>query len=353
MQLYLAGVPYDCEGFKCAVWKSGAQNLLFSYAHEPKHKNAWTFSTQCDQDMILYLAGSLSPTQLEKLALKAGAKDFLETFAHKDARECAKHLGSKFSDMRLFIDSGAFTAWAKGTTIDIDEYIKFCKEMLAVSKCKLTFAALDVIAGEKGQTEKLTAAQLERSCEQGWENYQYMKKQGVPCLMTFHQFERKYWLKRIIEDGGNDPYIGLSPRKVGVSTEEKRAWLKRVFRYIRSIAPDKEQPVVKTHGLGVSSPAFMEEFPFYSVDSTAWLQGGRSGAYRYFTGMRAPLIPPSEWKQNLNICIPAIDRYRGPGEADPEANVGIYFFAMRCMMRDVQLQEYITRRWAQRGVVWE
>jgi hypothetical protein len=38
----------------------------------------------------------------------------------------------------------------------------------------------------------------------------------------------------------------------------------------------------KIHGLGLTSEAVQMKFPFWSVDSTVWLNPGRFGCYRTF-----------------------------------------------------------------------
>ena len=44
--------------------------------------------------------------------------------------------------INLFLDSGAYSAWSKGVTIDIDEYISFIKKNI---KYITVYANLDVI----------------------------------------------------------------------------------------------------------------------------------------------------------------------------------------------------------------
>lgn len=312
--------------------------------------------------MILYLAGSLSPERLTKIGRMAGAYTFLETYAHRDAQECAKYISqlprTETEGWRMFVDSGAFTLWAKGGKVDLDAYISFCKELKAKAKCPIVFANLDVIPGKKGGEGVPTEAMLEKSCEEGWKNYLKMKAAGLEPLPTFHQFEDEKWLKRYMND---TDYIGLAPRKAGVrkaklkdqEADDSNEWfLAECFKFV-GFKPDSKTPARRLHGLGVASPRLMEMFPFYSVDSTAWLQGGRANAYRIFLGRQAELIQTSEWKNNHHTCVPAIDRYRLPGEANENCEYGSYFFAMRCMEVDVKLEKYITELWRLRGVVWE
>lgn len=313
--------------------------------------------------MILYLAGSLSPERLIAMGRKAQAFTFLETYAHRDAQECAKAIAvlPAQEKWRLFIDSGAFTSWAKGKPVDLTAYIAFCKELKAKAQCPVVFANLDVIPGSKADPNPPSAAVIDKACEEGWANYQRMKDEGIDTLPTFHQFEDFKWLEKYM---AATDYVAISPRKSGVrkrvlsmkdealADDSNREWIDQCFKVI-GFKPGTKTPRVKIHGLGIASMPLMEAFPFYSVDSTAWLQGGRASAYRVFDGRRGELIPPEEWKHRLPVCVPAIDRYRTQGEADPNAEYGSYFFAMRCMRADVMLEKYITELWRVRGVVWD
>jgi hypothetical protein len=369
MILYLAGFPYDCVGMRQTLWNANAGHLLFSFAHNGSENASikQLFADMGDKDkMILYLAGSLGADKLERLANRAHATNFLETFAHKDAQECARSLANE-SHMRLFVDSGAFTAWSKGTKIDIDEYIKFCHEIKAkadASGVPVTFACLDVIAGKKGG-DKPTQADVDAASEAGWANYEYMKSKGIQPLMVFHGREKKKWLTRMAEDSD---YVGLSPMKVNTTTDQKISWLSWCFRHLEAMSLSSGKPLTKTHGFGISSPTLLEKFPFYTADSTAWLQAGRTGAYRFWTGRRAQFLPPAfwplkfEWRGGEVGCtlssiqtptspLPAIHRYRPPKfEGDGQDNVGIYWFAMRAMKADTRLECYLSR--IERGVQW-
>jgi hypothetical protein len=289
--------------------------------------------------VILYLAGEQPPPERhERLVDKAGANNFLFSFAYKSSQQCAKYFCVQ-PHRRLFIDSGAYTAWTKGKKIKLGDYIAFCKQIMGTAKCPVVFAALDVIAGSKeGGTP--TAAELEKGCEQGWANYQTMKEEGIRCLMTFHQYERKHWLTRIADDSD---YFAVSPRK-DIPPDERFTWLKGAFRYIGVSK--------KIHGLGVSSVDWMEALPFFSVDSTAWLQGGKTASYRYFDGRRAIYLPPERWSDAVRDPKGSfVERYR-PGKPDPDANHGIYWFVVQAMIQDTAVEDHLTDHWQARGVVW-
>ena len=58
--------------------------------------------------------------------LKNDVKNILHSFAYKD--QFLKVMKENTVENKsLLIDSGAFTAWTKKTSINLDEYIDFCR----------------------------------------------------------------------------------------------------------------------------------------------------------------------------------------------------------------------------------
>jgi hypothetical protein len=310
--------------------------------------------------MLLYVAFSLTPDTLERMADRAGARTFLFTFANSGAKKCALHF-AKRPDMDLFIDSGAFTAWADGKPIVLREYIKFAKELQDSASCRLTFAALDQIAGTRKNSKNginPSLAEFEEACEVGWKNYLEMKAHGIKSVPTFHQGDDFKWLDIL---AGETDHIAVAPRKAGKSDEEKMAWLNQVFRRIR----DRGQlRTLRVHGLGVASPLFMQTFPFYSVDSTACQVGQRGCPYTYFDGNRIKPVAKSKWVDMAwkplpvydsmidSSCLEAFHRYRRQSEGSTDGQFGTYWFVEQAIKMEGHLQKYITAHWEYRGVTW-
>ena len=312
--------------------------------------------------MRLYLAGHWTPSIYEWAADQTGARDFLFSYAHKEAQKCAVHFAAR-PDMRVLIDSGAFTAWKSGKPIVFDDYIRFAKELRAKARCQLTFVALDVIPGiYKGRAAD--AAELERCCQQGFDNYLAMRANGIPCLPTFHRDDPWKWLDKIIDDvmATETNHMCLAPKVDGAPRRVKMKWLNKCYQHIHERGLLE---TLKIHGLGVASPVMMETYPFYSVDSTAWLQGAKRSAYRYWDGSEAPLVDPSEWESRAAESQPIYDsasdpsclqgtfRYRKRGEGSKDHEFGSYWFGKHAIKQDVQLQKYITAHWEYRGVTWD
>lgn len=171
------------------------------------------------------------------------------------------------SDFRFFLDSGAYSAWSRGTHIDIDEYIAFIKaniELIEVCAC------LDAIPGAPGRSA--TTEERNAAAELSWSNFLYMKQEGVDSLPVFHYGEDFKYLERMLDYGLD--YIGIGGL-VGIAGPMRRAWLDRLF--IR-ITDDAGLPIIKTHGFGMTSVPLIFRYPWYSVDSTTWIKITANGA---------------------------------------------------------------------------
>ena len=116
---------------------------------------------------------------------------------------------------------------------------------------------LDVIPGEMGKNP--TADQIHSSAEKGFENLEKLEGMGLKPIHIFHQFEDFKWLDILAK---RQPYIGISPSNA-CSVKERHNWLRHVFYHMK----DK---LVRTHGFGVTAKKLMEDFPWYSVDSSSW-----------------------------------------------------------------------------------
>ena len=239
--------------------------------------------------MKYYFSSSSGHFELLK---ELGAKNFLLSFA-VDAKHCKSLIGQK--DINVIIDSGAFSVWNKGGTIDIDDYLNFCKELPK----EWTFINLDVIPKTGSSPED-----IEICCQQGYKNYLYLKKHLKNVMPVYHYGDNIKWLHKFIE---TSDYIGISPAN---DTHEniKRQFLKEVFY----ITKDK----IKTHGLGYSSFSGLKMFPFYSIDSIS---------YKSF---------------NIN------------GRRFLVAKV-LYFFFRKEIQKFIKLQSDMKKLWEYRGIKWK
>lgn len=171
---------------------------------------------------------------------------------------------------KLFIDSGAYTAFTKGKVVDVDEYISYVD---SISPSVYCFAQVDHITG-KGETKNDTA-------RLSWENFLYMRsrvREPNKLVPIFHQGEDLYWLKNMLEYSdsiGKLNYIGFGAMVgTGVTRDDKCLFFDRAF----SVIEHSSNPDVKVHAMGMTSLQLLECYPFYSADSTSWIMQAATGS---------------------------------------------------------------------------
>jgi len=112
------------------------------------------------------------------------------------------------------------------------------------------------------------------SPELSWKVQRHLEDEfGVSPLPVYHSGEDFSWFKKYCD---NYEYIGVSGLGQEVS---KVAWTKNigipVFTYI---CPGPiYKPTHKIHGFALTSPSLMTSYPWFSVDSTSWVQFGKYG----------------------------------------------------------------------------
>jgi hypothetical protein len=152
---------------------------------------------------------------------------------------------------RVFVDSGAFSAFTQGAKIDLYRYAKFVQRNVDLIE---TVAALDII-GE--------------GCEA--ESYANLKKleallPGTSIVPTHHVRDHDQWLQRYLAEGYQHIALG---GMVPESVPTLRLWLDRVWgRYLTN---EDGTPKLKVHGFGLTNNELMFKYPWASVDSTSWL----------------------------------------------------------------------------------
>ena len=217
----------------------------------------------------LYLAGGKVKTQ-DDIIIKRGC-DVL--FSQINDRKAIKKFLELMSNNKLFIDSGAYSAWSKNKPIDVDDYIKFINE----NTDKFTlFASVDDIPGELRR--KPTLWEQRESPAKSWHNYLYMREQVKDkdkLLPVFHIGEDFRHLQNMLDatfNGEDIPYIGLGGT-VGLACTVKEDWYKQCFKIIQQ----SSNANVKVHAFGMTNLEILENYPFESADSTTWLMAAING----------------------------------------------------------------------------
>lgn len=207
--------------------------------------------------MKVYLAGT-SKDDLSRIKSKV---NILESFAYMK-----KHTDDIDSLLRhnFLLDSGAFTFMsAKNKKIDFHayttEYINF------INKHNIDhFFELDIysVIGNK-ETEDLRA--------------RLVKETGKKPIPVWHIFLGIDYYKWMVE---NFDYISI-----GASGRNDSKWTRTNPEKLTKLVKYANQNNTKVHGLGYTVLKNLPKIPFYSVDSTTWLNGGKFGEFQKFNGL--------------------------------------------------------------------
>lgn len=164
------------------------------------------------------------------------------------------------------LDSGAFSAWNSGGSIDLDRYIAFLKEH---QHRLFSYATLDVLP--EGRESARTVEATEQCAKASYRNHHKIKNAGLTPIPIFHQGESFKWLELMLKEG--EPYIGIATRK-DLPMRQTLPWLDKVWKLLRD---DKGAPIVKTHGFGITAVSALWRYPWYTSDSTSWALGAGFG----------------------------------------------------------------------------
>lgn len=161
----------------------------------------------------------------------------------------------------FILDSGAFT-YLNGAdgNINWDKYVENYAAFINKYSVK-NFIELDIdpIVGIK-EVERLRN-KLE----------QLTNKKSIP---VWHKSRGKdYWLKIVREYN----YVAIG----GIVTREIKP---SEYKYFHWLLAEAKKQNCKVHGLGFTNLKGLEEYDFYSVDSTSWLSGNRFGSIYKFNG---------------------------------------------------------------------
>lgn len=154
--------------------------------------------------------------------------------------------------IKVFLDSGAFSAFTQGVEIDIGEY---CDYIHKNDDIILFPSVLDAIGDAEGT----------------WKNQEEMERRGTNPLPCFHYGEPLDLLRHYV---ANYAYITIGGM-VPISTVQLKVWLDDIWRDI--LCDASGTPKTKVHGFGLTSLPLMMRYPWYSVDSSTWVQWAANG----------------------------------------------------------------------------
>lgn len=218
--------------------------------------------------MNIYMAAVYSNSYMKGMnryvKLNDRERQVLETLPH--ILESYHYVGKQKSvdamrdnKAQVFIDSGAFSAFTLGITIDIAEYCNYIKRNA------------DIIRKEDGV---VMASVLDGIGDPllTYRNQLTMESLGAKPLPCFHAGEDERYLEWYVK---NYDYITLGGM-VGSSTKALCVWLDRMWE--RYLTDGSGRPRLKVHGFGITAVPIMERYPWHSVDSSSWIQSAAFGS---------------------------------------------------------------------------
>jgi len=154
--------------------------------------------------------------------------------------------------MKIFLDSGAFSAYMNKTTVVLQDYIDFIKEHESEIE---TYANLDDIG----------------SPEKTWENQEEMERQGLHPIPVYHMDENEKFLRMAMEY----EYFAVG----GLTLKSAGALQNNLDRVFQQVCTEKTNylPANKIHGFGLATPHLLVRYPWFSVDTSSWVQYGKYG----------------------------------------------------------------------------
>lgn len=222
---------------------------------------------------------------------------YVLTGSERDCPNTMERIKSKKPKIKMMLDSGAFSAWKRGTTIDVNDYIAYIKKN---QHLLYSYVNLDVIPGVPGR--KATQAEVESAAKASYKNLKLMHKAGLSPIPVFHYGEDFKWLQQLLDD--EESYIGLGGL-VGQPQPDQIAFLDHVFTMLTD---SMGQPLVKTHGFGVASFPLLKRYPWTTCDATSWAMTAAMG------GIYVPVFKgtaPDYSQAPVKLTVSEVERSNG------------------------------------------
>lgn len=218
--------------------------------------------------MKLYIAGVFTANLHKTSNLYARLLD-----CERDARDKVEHYLESFhyinresrvtqirvEGVKIFLDSGAFSAKTQGVTIDLIDYVDYLRrnhDIIEVVDGIPMFSVLDAI-GDPLQTYRNQTAMEQLGCK------------PLPC---FHYGEDIRWLEHYMSKYDYITIGGMVP----IETKQLLYWLD--WLWDKYLCDGSGRARIRVHGFGITRLVLMERYPWFSVDSSSWVQSSANGA---------------------------------------------------------------------------
>jgi hypothetical protein len=194
-------------------------------------------------------------TEREREIVK-GLPNVLESFHYVHRPQYVQAM--RENGAKVFLDSGAFSAHTLGVEMSLPgycDYIQQNRDIIRVEDDALMASVLDGI-GDPLQT---------------YRNQLEMEARGVRPLPCFHFGEDERYLEYYV---ANYSYITIGGM-VGKPVPQLLTFLDRIWN--KYMIDGAGRPKTKVHAFGITSIPVMESYPWFSVDSSSWVQSANFG----------------------------------------------------------------------------
>lgn len=181
----------------------------------------------------------------------------LESYHYVGKQAFVDHM--RANDAKVFIDSGAFSAYTLGVSIDLPTYCDYIKRNHDIIRVEDGVRMASVLDGIGDPLET-------------WRNQLWMEELGAKPLPCFHANEDERYLEWYVQ---KYEYITLGGM-VGASSQQLMKWLDRIWD--RYLVDGSGRPRLKVHGFGITAIPLMERYPWFSCDSSSWIQSAAFGS---------------------------------------------------------------------------
>lgn len=155
--------------------------------------------------------------------------------------------------IKIFLDSGAYTAYTKGHEIDLPTYcnwIRHNQDIIETQDGVAMIAVLDKINDALGT----------------YQNQKWMESLGVQPIPCFHYGEDERYLEWYMQ---HYDYVSIGGMAF-VAKPQLEMWLDRIWG--QYLCDRSGRPQIKVHGFAMTNPNLMIRYPWHSVDSSSWVQ---------------------------------------------------------------------------------
>lgn len=189
---------------------------------------------------------------------RASVENYLESYHYIHKQSYVEKI--RADGVKVFLDSGAFSAFTQGIKVDLPKYCDYIKQNI------------DII--EKSEDGDILASVLDGIGDdlQTFQNQHYMQEHGVRPLPCFHYGEDDRYLEWYIKNYNYITIGGMVPVDKTVLVH----WLDRIWE--KYLTDGSGNPRLKVHGFGLTTYNLMERYPWYSVDSSSWVQAAGNGS---------------------------------------------------------------------------